>query len=84
MKIEFITRDECPLCDEAAEMLSALTKRFALDIEEIDVDANEDLLHQYGEVVPVARSADGLVLAAGKWTESGLIAALTRYRSTGS
>lgn len=80
MKLQFITRQECLLCDEAAEMLGRLTKRFALDIEEVDVDGDLELLRLYDHSVPVARSDTGKVLAAGRWTESGLIAALTRYR----
>ena len=83
MKVQFITRQVCPLCDEAREMLDRLTRRFALDIEEVDVDEDPELLALYGESVPVARSDGGKVLAAGVWTESGLIAALTRYRLTG-
>jgi hypothetical protein len=80
MKLQFITRQDCPLCDEAAEMLGRLTRRFALDIEEVDVDGDPALLRLYDHSVPVARSDTGKVLAAGRWTESGLIAALTRYR----
>jgi len=84
VKIEFITRDVCPLCDEAREMLARVTRRFALDIVEVDVDGDEQLLASYGTTVPVARSDSGTVLAAGRWTESSLIAALARYRLTGS
>ena len=84
MKLEFITRQNCPLCDEAREMLDAVSRRFALDIDEIDVDLRPDLLTYYNASVPVARTPGGTVLAAGRWTESGLISALTRYRLTGS
>ena len=83
MKVEFITRQDCPLCDEAEEMLERLRGRFALDIEEVDVDENPELLALYGDTVPVARSQSGKVLAAGIWTESGLMSALTRYRLAG-
>ena len=83
MKLQFITRQECPLCDEAKEMLDRVTRRFALDVEELDVDEDPDLQRLYGESVPVARAENGKVLAAGVWTESGLISSLTRFRLVG-
>jgi hypothetical protein len=83
VKLQFITRRECPLCDDASEMLGRLRGRFALDIEEIDVDGDPELLRLYDDSVPVARSDTGKVLAVGRWTESGLIGALTRYRLSG-
>lgn len=61
-------------------MLDRVTKRFALTVEELDVDADPQLLANYGSTVPVARTESGKVVAAGSWTESGLISALTRYR----
>ncbi len=68
MKLHFITRDECPLCDEAWEMLMDLNSRFALDVVELDVDSDEQLSRLYGTSVPVVRTEDGKVLAAGRST----------------
>jgi thiol-disulfide isomerase/thioredoxin len=78
VKIRFITRDECPLCDEARLMLDGLARRFALEIEELNVDDDREMLDRYGDSVPVALSAKGKVLASGKWTKSRLIGNLTR------
>ncbi len=84
MKLEFITRDDCPLCDEASAILSRLSKRLRLEIEELDVDSDEELLRIYDERVPILRSKDGTVLASGKWTRPGLVATLLRHRLKGS
>ena len=50
-KITLYTRNECHLCGEAK---AAMMRHFPnLVIEEIDVDANPELIRLYGEEVPV-------------------------------
>ncbi|MCY4385114.1 MAG: glutaredoxin family protein [Nitrospinae bacterium] len=49
--ITFYTRNECHLCHEAK---AAIMRHFPnLAIEEVDVDADPELIRLYGEEVPV-------------------------------
>jgi len=47
------TRAECPLCDEAWEMLLRYQERYQFALEIKDVDEEEDLMHEFGACVPV-------------------------------
>jgi len=65
-------------------MLARITNRLVLEIEEVDVDADEELLRSFDHSVPVVRTQSGKVLAAGRWTETGLVSSLIRHRLTGA
>lgn len=67
MKVEFITRENCPLCDEAEEMLATWAGEFGLEVEVLDVDQDAILYEAFTDRVPVLRSAGGEVLAEGRW-----------------
>ena len=51
--IDFYTRTGCHLCEEALAELELATKRFSLLIRSIDIDQDQALVKQYGELVPV-------------------------------
>jgi thiol-disulfide isomerase/thioredoxin len=47
------SRNYCHLCDDMIEALQALSSEFPFTVEVIDVDADEALVAQYDELVPV-------------------------------
>lgn len=48
------SRDECPLCDRAEQMLIALE----VDYEKADISTRVEWLETYRDRIPVVRSAD--------------------------
>jgi glutaredoxin len=55
MKIELLSRQDCGLCDHAADALRALGLTFST----VDVDSDPELVTAFGDAVPV-------VLVAGQ------------------
>lgn len=55
------SRSYCHLCDDMLEALQALSGEYAFTVEVIDVDADEALVAQFDELVPVlfGRVGDG-------------------------
>lgn len=47
------TRSYCHLCDEMLEALQALSGEYPFSVELMDVDADEALVAQFDELVPV-------------------------------
>ncbi|WP_420475265.1 glutaredoxin family protein [Noviherbaspirillum sp. ST9] len=47
------TRSYCHLCDDMLEALQALSSEFPFAVEMMDVDADEALVAQFDELVPV-------------------------------
>jgi thiol-disulfide isomerase/thioredoxin len=47
------SRSYCHLCEDMLGALQALSSDYAFTVEEIDVDADEALVAQYDELVPV-------------------------------
>jgi thiol-disulfide isomerase/thioredoxin len=47
------TRSYCHLCDDMLQALQALSGEYAFTVELADVDADEGLLAQFDELVPV-------------------------------
>ena len=48
------TREGCPLCDEAAEILGAY-RRWLPPVTEVDIDLDADLKQRLGEEIPVVQ-----------------------------
>lgn len=65
MKINLFTKRNCPLCDEAHEILQELKHEIPLDIEEIDIYSDDKLLETYQLKIPVIVS-EGKELDYGK------------------
>ncbi len=57
-RITLYTRKDCPLCDEAAELLRQLAPEFGLEVEEVDIESDAALLERYKESIP-ALALDG-------------------------
>ena len=53
-KIVLYTRQKCPLCDEAAELLV----RYGLSFESVDIDNDVRLREQFDLCVPVIKVDD--------------------------
>jgi glutaredoxin len=51
--IVLYTREGCHLCEQAWEQLERQRRRFEFDLRLVDVDADAELVRQYGECVPV-------------------------------
>lgn len=56
MRVELLTTSGCHLCDQAQELI----RRAAPQVEIVLVDIGEDdhLIEQYGELIPVLRTAE--------------------------
>lgn len=65
MKVILYTKKNCPLCDEAHEILQEMKHEIPLDIEEIDIYSDDKLLEAYQLKIPVI-VADGRELDYGK------------------
>ncbi len=64
-EIVLYSRHGCHLCVEAEALLRERQRRFGYALAEIDVDANPELVKQYGECVPVVL-VDGKLRFRGK------------------
>ena len=52
--IRFLTKPDCPLCDEALEALEPLIERWNLRIEKVDIRQDEALFAAHRYRIPVA------------------------------
>ena len=53
IQIQFYTRANCHLCQDAKALLANLGQQYSLQIDERDVDADPAWAEQYGDRVPV-------------------------------
>ncbi len=51
--VTLYTRSGCHLCDDAKKVILAARARIQFDYEELDIDADPELLRLYNEEVPV-------------------------------
>jgi glutaredoxin len=62
-RVVLYRRPDCHLCDEAGEALAQLRAAGArFELEEVDIDADEALLHRFLERIPVIE-VDGEVVS---------------------
>lgn len=52
-RVTLVGRERCHLCDEAREVVRRVAEDLGTGWVEVDVDADEALLREYGEEVPV-------------------------------
>jgi len=78
-RIVFVTRRDCPLCEEAEPRVRSWANRLGLSVEVVDVDA-AGLADRHGDAVPVVLGADGTMLASGRVGSAGLALGLLRAR----
>lgn len=53
MKLTLLSRTYCHLCHDMEAALAPIAGEFAAEVEVLDVDADEALETQWGELVPV-------------------------------
>ena len=54
MRLQFYTKPDCPLCDEAKVVLQSITAKMSfIAIEEIDITKNMGLFTKYKLMIPV-------------------------------
>lgn len=78
--VEFITRNNCPLCEKGEGVLRSVAKRWGLTVRLIDVDEDEALFDLFSDRVPVVLGEGGDVIAEGRISALRLTAALLRRR----
>lgn len=52
VEITFYTRAGCHLCDEAADELARLAEQLPIEVQAIDIDADEAVRERYNDSVP--------------------------------
>ncbi len=60
----FYTKEGCPLCDEARELLSRFRGEFSFAIQEIDIMTDVALYERYKSIIPVVIIDDRFTLGA--------------------
>jgi glutaredoxin len=63
-RITLYTRPGCHLCEDAADMLERLARRFAIEVEEVNILGDVDLYERYKHSIPVIVVAGGPTLSA--------------------
>ena len=63
-RILFYTKADCPLCDEAEDLLERLNGEYRFVIEKVDITSNDALFQRYRYAVPVVAAGNGLVVEA--------------------
>ena len=81
--VELITKENCPLCEAGAETLQRATKKFKIDVREIDIFEDDDIYDAYSTRVPVVLAPNGSVIDEGKLSQAKLTPALLRLKVSG-
>ena len=63
--VHFYTKKDCPLCEDAKDLLKLLQREKTFTLLELDIYANDRLLEQYGLMIPVVE-VDGKIIQYGK------------------
>ena len=63
--VHFYTKKDCPLCEEAKDLLKLLQRETSFTLLELDIYANDRLLEQYGLMIPVVE-VEGEIIQYGK------------------
>lgn len=71
------SRENCPLCDEMREQLTAFTNSYDCDLSVVDIAADDSLSARFSLRIPVL-FVDGSELCFGKLDADLLEQALTR------
>jgi len=71
LQITFYTKPNCPLCEEAEELLDEMKGHFDFSVLKIDITRDMDTYEKFKHRIPVLRLGEQLELA-GKITEKEL------------
>ncbi|MDE0186611.1 MAG: glutaredoxin family protein [Candidatus Poribacteria bacterium] len=53
LTLKLYTKPDCPLCDDAKDLLNAVAADSQIQIEEIDITSNLGLFTKYKDTIPV-------------------------------
>jgi glutaredoxin len=53
MIVEIYSKPECPLCDEAKEVLTRVQNRVSFELREVDIEQDASLFEQFRYDIPV-------------------------------
>ncbi|MET0785329.1 MAG: glutaredoxin family protein [Paenisporosarcina sp.] len=76
MQIQFYTRPNCSLCEEAKLMLQLVSEDVDLEIEEINIEQEDHIHEKYLIRIPVIEH-DGKVIQEGRVDYPTLLEALS-------
>lgn len=76
MNVQFYSRPNCPLCEDARMMLQLVKEDVELNIEEINIEDNDDIHEKYLLRIPVIES-NGVVIQEGRIDYPTLLEAFT-------
>lgn len=78
--LKFITRQKCPLCDQAEPVVRQAARWAGASIELVDVDSDDDLIRLYSLRIPVVLGPQGDVVAEGRIDAAALRRAIRASR----
>lgn len=55
MRVTLFSKQDCPLCDEARELLASLQAEYPHRLVEVDIEGEPTLVERYGDQVPVVQ-----------------------------
>ena len=58
---ELYTREKCPLCDKAKEILEEFSKETGIHYREIDIYSDDQLIEQFGLMIPVLKWKEEII-----------------------
>ena len=79
IQVTILSRHQCELCDVVLSMARRLQATTPFDLNQVDIDADAQLLARYGSRVPVVL-IDQVEIGSGALTEGDLRRAIKRAR----
>ncbi len=76
-RVRLLSKPGCHLCDDARMVIAGVCEELGETFDEVDITAEADLLHEYGEQIPVT-FVDGAQHDFWRVDARRLRAALTR------
>lgn len=61
VKLEFYTKHNCSLCDDAYALIMMLKNYYSFELEERDIYTNDSWLEEYQLLIPAVRIKDTLL-----------------------
>lgn len=61
MLIKYYTKSGCHLCEEGYEALLDLNRTFPFMLEVVDIMGNDNLIEQYGMMIPVVEVENSMM-----------------------
>ena len=77
IRLTFYSKPNCPLCDDARDMLENLNREFTLAVTEVNILRDPAIYEKYKYLIPVLELETGQVIKA-RFTESELRKALIK------